>query len=79
MFSRNVLRLHLYDGQLRLAMYQRATNMLTMLNNVYVRPSQNLPLPLRIYSPFQQLYTIIQLSQNLPLPPRIFVSSGSEW
>ena len=62
MFSRNVRHLHLYDEQLRLAMHQRATNMLiarVLLNHlfnqcIYVRPSH-----------------------NPPLPPRIFFSSGS--
>ena len=34
--------------------------------NLYVRPSQNLPLPLRIYPPFQQIYMCD--------PPRIYPS-----
>ena len=38
--------------------------------NLYVRPSQILPLPLRIYSPFQQIYATLPKStspsQNLP-------------
>ena len=35
--------------------------------NVYVRPSHNLPLPSRIYPPFQQMY--VRPSQNLPPLP----------
>ena len=55
--------------------------------NVYVRPSQNLPLPPRIYPPFQQLYATLPEctppSQNIPPfsttiilcdPPRIYPS-----
>ena len=37
--------------------------------NVYVRPSQKLPLPTRIYPPFNNY---MQPSQDLPLPPRIY-------
>ena len=37
--------------------------------NLYVRPSQNLPFPLRIYPP---LNNCMRPSQNLPLPPRIY-------
>ena len=41
--------------------------------NVYVRPSQNLPLPPRIYPPFQQLYATLPEStppsQNIPFFP----------
>ena len=45
----------------------------TPLFYTYVRPSQNLPLPPRIYPlPFYFLATIMRPSQNLPLPPRIY-------
>ena len=37
--------------------------------NVYVRPSQNLPLPPRIYPNF---HNYMRPSQNLPLLPRIY-------
>ena len=111
MFSLNVRRLHLglYDGHLRLAMHQRATNMLiarVLLNHLFKQcicatlpestppsknirpfstnlcvrpftettpPSQNIPL----FS--TTIYTIMRPSQNLPLPPRIFFSSRSNW
>ena len=41
----------------------------TLLNNNR-RPSQNLPLPPRIYPLFNN-YNIMRPSQNLPLPPKI--------
>ena len=37
--------------------------------NLYVQPSQNLPLPPRIYPLFNNY---MRPSQNLPLPPRIY-------
>ena len=53
----------------------------TPLFNNYMRPSQNLLIPPRIYPHFQQLqdYATPPPPQNLPLPPRIFFSSGSKW
>ena len=45
--------------------------------NLYVRPSQNLPLSPKIYPLFNNY---MWPSQDLPPPPpRIFFSSGSEW
>ena len=50
------------------------------LFNNYMRPSQNLLIPPRIYPHFQQLQDYATPPpQNLPLPPRIFFSSGSKW
>ena len=40
--------------------------------NVYVRPSQNLPLPSRIYPPFQQLNATLPESTLRLSPPRIY-------
>ena len=39
--------------------------------NVYVRPSQNIPLPLKINPLFNNY---VRLSQNMPLSPRIYSS-----
>ena len=44
----------------------------TLLFNNYMRPSQNLPIPPRIYSPL--FNNFMRPSQNLPLPPWIYPS-----
>ena len=43
----------------------------TSILNSYMRPSQNLPLPTRIYPLFHN-YSIMRSSQNLSLPLRIY-------
>ena len=45
----------------------------TPLFNTYMRPSQNLPLPSRIYPPFQHLYAT--LPESTPPPQKITLSS----
>ena len=40
------------------------------LFNNYMRPSQNIPFPLRIYPPFST-NVYVQPSQNIPLPPSL--------
>ena len=44
------------------------------LFNNYVRPSENLPLPPRIYPSLFNNYNIMRPFQNRPLPPRIYPS-----
>ena len=43
-------------------------NIPPLSTNLFVRPSQNVPLPPRLYP----LFNNMRPSQNLPLPPRIY-------
>ena len=71
MFSRNVRRLHLYDVQTRERQtYYRSSPSQSPFQKIYVcDPPQKLPLPPRIYPPFQQLYDYATLHRNYPSLP----------
>ena len=63
--------MHLMTRRVYFRIYPFPLEYTAFSTNVYVRPSQNLPLPPRIY-PTSNNCRPMRSSQNLPLPPIIY-------